>query len=51
MDLNDFAVLVFQWQQTGTLSADIAPLPNGDDVVDLEDLAAFAEHWLDENCN
>jgi len=51
VDFEDFALLASQWQQTGTLAADIAPLPNGDDVVDLEDLAAFAEHWLDENCN
>jgi hypothetical protein len=50
VDSNDFAVLAFQWQQTGTLSADIAPYPV-DEVVDLKDLAAFAEHWLETNCN
>ncbi len=54
VDSYDFAVLASQWRQTGplgTLSADIAPYPNGDGVADLKDLAAFAEHWLDTNCN
>ena len=50
-DLNDFAVLASQWQQTGTLSGDIAPQPDGDNIVNLEDLAALAEHWLETNCN
>jgi hypothetical protein len=54
VDSYDFAVLVSEWRKTSppdTLSADIAPYPGGDGVVDLKDLAAFAEHWLDTNCN
>jgi len=51
VDYKDFAVLASQWQQApGVPSADIAPYPV-DGVVNLKDLAAFAEHWLDENCN
>ena len=52
LDFFDFAVLASQWQQSpGIPSADIAPGPNGNDIVDIEDLAAVADFWLDKNCN
>jgi len=52
LDFADFAVLASQWQQPpGTPSADIAPGPNGNGIVDIEDLAAVANFWLDKNCN
>jgi len=52
LDFLDFAVLASQWQQPpGIPSADIAPGPNGNGIVDIEDLAAVANYWLDKNCN
>ncbi len=48
VDLADLAVLVEQWLETpGTPSADIAPAPDGDDVVNLLDFAELAVHWLE----
>jgi hypothetical protein len=47
VDWNDFAVLAAQWLGVpGTPSADIAPPPDGDGVVDLLDLLMLAEYWL-----
>ncbi|MHC4692716.1 MAG: hypothetical protein ACYS67_08235 [Planctomycetota bacterium] len=52
LDFLDFAVLASQWQQPpGIPSADIAPWPNGNGIVDVEDLAAVANFWLDKNCD
>jgi hypothetical protein len=48
VDWYDFAVLGNQWLQSpGTPSADIAPLPEGDGIVNSLDLAEFAMHWLE----
>lgn len=47
VDYGDFAILAEQWQQPpGTPSADIAPAPDGDGIVDGFDLSFFAEYWL-----
>jgi hypothetical protein len=43
----DFAILGGQWlQEPGVPSADIAPPPAGDNIVNILDLRAFVEHWL-----
>jgi hypothetical protein len=47
IDMKDFAVLADQYLQPGCSSADIAPLPAGDDIVDLEDLSVIAQQWLE----
>ena len=41
-DLDDFTD---QWLQHSAWSADIAPLPNGDDIVNMLDFARFIENW------
>lgn len=47
VDFDDFGILASQWTEAGsTPSADIAPVPGGDGMVDMIDLAVFAEHWL-----
>ena len=47
VDFDDFGILASQWTEAGsTPSADIAPVPGGDSMVDMIDLAVFAEHWL-----
>lgn len=47
IDLVDFSVLAAQWQDVpGMPSADIAPKPDGDGIVDLPDLVFLAENWL-----
>jgi hypothetical protein len=46
VNLADFSILASQWQDTGVLSADLYPLPDGDGLVDLFDLAVLAENWL-----
>lgn len=47
VDFVDFAVLAEQWLQTpGIPSADIAP-EVADNFVDILDLAAFVENWLE----
>lgn len=44
----DFGYLASQWSGSpGEPSADIAPLPDGDSIVNEKDLAAFVERWLD----
>jgi hypothetical protein len=49
VDWDDLAVLVDQWlQPPGTPSADIAPLPEGDGIVDFLDFAILANHWLED---
>jgi len=47
VDFGDFAILASQWLQAhSSPSADIAPIPGGDGIVDTLDLAALAERWL-----
>ena len=46
VNLKDFAILANQWQRTGAYSGDIAPVPNGDGIVDILDLVEFVEDWL-----
>ncbi|MCJ7693633.1 MAG: hypothetical protein MUO22_09495, partial [Sedimentisphaerales bacterium] len=48
VDWADLAVLVDQWlQSSGTPSADIAPLPDGDGTVNFLDFAVQADNWLE----
>jgi hypothetical protein len=48
VDFFDFAVLADQWYQLpGAPSADIAPPPYGDGIVDFLDLVLVAAHWLE----
>ena len=47
VDLADYAVLSGQWQQSGTLTADIAPEPI-DGTVNLLDLMEFVSQWLED---
>lgn len=45
VDCIDFTTLMDQWMQTsGRLSADIAPVPSGDGIVDTEDLILLANY-------
>jgi hypothetical protein len=47
VDFNDFAILASQWfQAPGEPSADIAPSPIRDGIVDMLDLKGLAEQWL-----
>jgi len=46
VNFKDFALFGDWWQLNDTLF-DIAPPPDGDDVIDELDLALFSEHWLD----
>ncbi len=46
VDIEDLMTLTGQWLQESTaLSADIAPSPAGDGIVDMKDLAVFADYW------
>ena len=46
VDYFDLVILANQWLQTlGFPSADIAPSPNGNGIVNLEDFAEFANNW------
>jgi len=48
VDFADLEVLAEQWlQPPGTPSADIAPQPNGDGIVNFLDFAILASHWLE----
>jgi len=48
----DLLILANQWLQApGTPSADIAPLPAGDNIINLLDYSIIAEHWLEEISN
>lgn len=52
VNYHDFAIIALQWlQPPGDPSADIAPKPVGDGMVDLKDLAILANHWLETDCN
>ena len=47
VDFVDYAILASQWQQTpGEPSADIAPPPAGDGIVDINDLGTLVGYWL-----
>ena len=47
VDFTDLMVLVSQWLQLpGNSSVDIAPQPDGDNIVDFRDFALFAENRL-----
>ncbi len=46
VDFKDFAVLSNQWLELGVLSADIAPVPEGDGTVNMLDVAVFTDNWL-----
>jgi hypothetical protein len=49
VNFTDYASLADQWHRPLDLpSADIAPPPDGDGIVDLLDLALMALHWLEE---
>ncbi|MBN1392578.1 MAG: right-handed parallel beta-helix repeat-containing protein [Sedimentisphaerales bacterium] len=48
VDSYDLNILADQWLlPPGSPSADIAPLPTGDDFVDFLDFAVLANHWLE----
>ena len=48
VDWDDLAVFMGQWLQApGTPSADIAPPPAGDGIVDFYDYSLFAAGWLE----
>lgn len=47
VDMDDFVILAAQWMGVpGQPSADIAPQPDGDGIVDFFDLLMLAENWL-----
>lgn len=46
VDFTDLKELVDYWLQQEP-SVDIAPLPSGDDIVNMFDLALLADHWLE----
>ena len=49
VDVDDLAVMSSQWLDVpGMPSADIAPLPDSDGIVNLLDLRMLAENWLCE---
>jgi hypothetical protein len=51
VNLSDFAILALQWHGPPLApSADIHPLPFGNDYVDGDDLEVIAEHWLRSDC-
>ena len=41
----DFAILAASWLQNNPL-VNIAPPPDGDGIVDFEDLAVLCDNWL-----
>ncbi len=46
IDFEDLEILANQWlQPPGTPSADIAPLPDGDGIVNFKDFNVLAENW------
>ena len=47
IDFEDLAELAGEWLQTqGVPSADIAPWPNGDGIINFLDFARLAENWM-----
>jgi probable HAF family extracellular repeat protein len=47
IDMNDLAFLADEYMQQGCYSGDIAPLPAGDNMVDIEDFSIIAQQWLE----
>jgi hypothetical protein len=48
VDFLDLDILIDQWiHAPGNTSADIAPQPNGDGIVNFFDFALFAQNWLE----
>jgi hypothetical protein len=48
VDFADVAVMAGQWLQApGSPSADIAPPPAGDGIVNFKDFAVLAQHWFE----
>ena len=47
VDSSDMCILIENWQ-TDNMLYDIAPLPFGDGIVDLQDLIELAEHFFEE---
>ncbi len=47
VNFNDFSYLVAYFGDNEP-SADIAPMPFGDGIVDFKDIAALLEHWLED---
>jgi hypothetical protein len=46
VNFEDLAILADQWlKPPGTPSADIAPPPDGDNIVDFLDFAVLAQNW------
>jgi len=45
VNLIDYALLVFHWL-TAEASVDIVPLPDGDGIVDMQDLGQVIDQWL-----
>jgi hypothetical protein len=49
VDLLDFAILANQWNSTDPESCgDLAPLPAGDDQVNMMDMQVLTEYWQDK---
>ena len=42
----DLIIMGQDWLQAGSI-ADIAPLPDGDGIVNLRDFAVIVQHWLE----
>lgn len=49
VDIADFLILAEQWLSTpGEPSADVAPWPETDNIINLLDMAVLANHWLSD---
>ena len=48
VDNYDLFVLTHDWLTTDSRCCDIAPLPDGDGIVNLFDYLEFSNHWLEE---
>lgn len=46
VDTDDLGIFVDQWLHFGVYCADIAPVPEGDDIVNMLDFAVLAQDWL-----
>jgi len=45
VDIQDISILMNDWLR-GNSMADIAPPPDGDGIVNLNDYAIMAENWM-----
>ncbi len=49
VDMTDFLILAEQWLSTpGEPSADVAPWPETDNIINLLDMAVLANDWLSD---